>query len=131
MSRGKTNHSATDTILHRHSGKVLTSVWHAPELPRAETQNPRRQSHMERLLNFLAVNSRQLSFSFILLVLPFGRGKLNKWIPTLLPNEISLSDLFPTSLLWTPPFLFSLPTSLLLQRELFIRPLADHSNWGC
>lgn len=32
MSRGKTNHSVTDTILHQHPGKVLTSVWHAPKL---------------------------------------------------------------------------------------------------
>lgn len=32
MSRGKTNHLVADTLLHQHSGKVLTSVWHAPEL---------------------------------------------------------------------------------------------------
>lgn len=40
MSRGKTNHSVTDTILHQHSGKVLTSVWHAPKLQGARDGKP-------------------------------------------------------------------------------------------
>lgn len=122
MSRGKTNHSVTDTILHQHPGKVLTSVWHAPKLQQTRVEKGwARQDRVPGMEAPQLYSSCQVSLSSFQLF-------------TLLRKKILFFlFLFPQFQLFLPSTdlflsLFLTPCSLLPNKSLLKMPIQGYGG---